>query len=134
MRITLCGPIEYWWGERWETPERERYFHWRDQVSAALVEAGHLVYRPHEAFKGMWDANDGDAFGQRVNDAAILCSEVVLFLGPAHVPSAGCDDERDVCRAGTILDWPPPDPYTPIAVDLLLAGLISTLEQRARRV
>jgi len=110
MRVMLCGPIEHWWNENWETPEHWRYVEWRDRVSAALVGAGHLVYRPHEAFKGEWDANDGDTFSQLVNDAALIASEVIFDLTPKGVPSEGTDAEIKLCqeRGKAVLAAPPP--------------------------
>lgn len=126
MRITICGPIEYWWGERWASPEHNRYRDWREAVSTALVNAGHLVYRPHEAFKGMWDDNDGDEFGQLVNDAALLASQLVIFLTPEGVPSEGCDGEREFCEQHDIpmVDWPLPSEGK---IHQQLKALISTL-------
>src|SRR5437764_8472859 len=97
MRVMLCGPIEHWWDDNWGTEAHNDYVDWRQQVSDALVAAGHLVYRPHEAFKGQWDDNDGDKFSQPVNDAALRGSHLVLFLTPDDVPSEGCDGELQLC-------------------------------------
>lgn len=111
MRVTLCGPIGYWWDENWNTPQHWRYVEWRDLASRALVDAGHLVYRPHEAFKGAWDANDGDALAQHVNNAAILASDVIFDLTPDGIPSPGTDVERALCRdhSKVVIVAPPPD-------------------------
>lgn len=130
MRITLCGPIEYWWDERWDTVERREYFHWRDLASVTLVAAGHLVYRPHEAFKGMWDDNDGDAFGQLVNDAAIVASNLVVVLTPPGIPSEGTDAELGLCNRESIrvVECPQPVPYSLAAAAAALEKLVGTLE------
>lgn len=106
MIITLVGPIAHWWDENWDTPEHWHFAEWRDYVSAALVTDGHLVYRPHEAFKGQWNPR-----AQAVNDTAILVSDLILKLSPLGVPSEGTDDElRYAARCETsMIPAPPPD-------------------------
>lgn len=84
MFIVVVGPIDYWWNENWETDEHFFYTTWRDGVCKQLVEAGHLVYRPHEAFKGAWDER-----AQRVNDAAIDACDAMVNVGPPGVPAYG---------------------------------------------
>jgi hypothetical protein len=125
MRISICGPIEWWWGERWDSPDHRVYVAWRNMISDELVAAGHLVYRPHEAFKGMWDDNDGDSFAQEVNNAAIRMSELVLNLTPLGVTSEGTDDELGLCAFEEIpvMFAPPPfvfeEPALSAALELL---------------
>lgn len=109
MRVMLAGPIKHWW-DVWDSPEHKLYVAWRDAVSVALVAKGHLVYRPHEAFKGEWYANGGEEFAQRVNDLAIELADVVLDLTPLNTPSEGTDAEREFARRRGVL-WlnePPP--------------------------
>jgi hypothetical protein len=84
-------------------------------VSEALVDHGHLVYRPHEAFKGAWDEDvvlkDRYRSPQAVNDAAIRISDVVINLTPdwPGVVSQGTDDEMAYCRSiGKRVVWAPP--------------------------
>lgn len=89
MIIMLVGPIDYWWNENWGTFNHRVYQSWRDLVSRQLVEAGHLVYRPHEAFKGAWDER-----AQDVNRAALQRSDVVINLNPG-VPAYGTAEELE---------------------------------------
>ncbi len=88
MIVILVGPIKHWWDENWETPQRKEYVAHREAINDALVAEGHLVYRPHEAFKGPWDE-----FAQTVNDVAISSADVVVNLSPKDVPSPGTDEE-----------------------------------------
>jgi hypothetical protein len=30
--VIVVGPIEYWWEERWGTPEHAQYVAWREAV------------------------------------------------------------------------------------------------------
>lgn len=67
--------------------------------------------RPHEAWKGEWEGNDGELFAQAVNDAAILASQVLVNLTPPGVPSLGTDGEMDLCKVHekVVLHEPPGD-------------------------
>lgn len=95
--IILAGAIKHWWDENWDTSEHWEYAQWRHEVSAALVAAGYLVYRPHEAFKGTWSER-----AQAVNDAAIAAADLMLILSEKHVPSEGTDvEEQYALRVGT---------------------------------
>lgn len=109
MRVMLAGPIKAWWDE-WDSDRHKVYLEWRELLSTSLVEAGHLVYRPWEAWKGQWDDNDGDRVAQAVNDVAVRTAEVVLNLTPPGVPSHGTDVEVILCESigKTIIDCPPP--------------------------
>jgi hypothetical protein len=80
----LVGPIDFWWNENWDTPQHRTYKGWRNKVNRRLVEAGHLVYRPHEAFKGAWNER-----AQAVNDAAISIADCLVNLTPPGVPAYG---------------------------------------------
>lgn len=104
MIVALVGPIKHWWS-CWDSEEHKRYVAWRQLLSDELVAAGHLVYRPHEAWKGQWDEQ-----AQAINDVALRTAHVVLNLTPADVPSYGTDDEVDYARRynKTILPAPPP--------------------------
>lgn len=91
MFIVLVGPIDYWWNENWETPEHLNYKNWRDHVNRLLVEAGHLVYRPHEAMKGAWVEK-----AQKINDTAILMADCLVNLCPPGVPAYGTKAECEL--------------------------------------
>jgi hypothetical protein len=105
--VMLAGPIKAWWGPPREgTHEHQHYLEWRTTVDAHLTRAGHLTYRPHEAFKGPWDER-----GQVVNDAILVAADVVLDLTPLGVPSEGTDAERAVAaRHGKRVEPAPPPP------------------------
>lgn len=104
MKVFLAGPIDYWWNENWETPAHIEYLDWRKQINQWLVEAGHCVYRPHEAIKGAWD----ESF-QAVNDTAIRLSDVFIYLTPRNVPAYGTAAERDFASTiGKPVLWAPP--------------------------
>jgi hypothetical protein len=133
VRAMLCGPIEYWWDENWETDEHWHYVAWRDAVSVALVDAGHLVYRPHEAFKGAWDANDGDSFGQLVNDAALIACNVILDLSPPGIPSEGTEAELKLCAERGKPVVPAPPPIWRDDFPLALGELVRTLARLTER-
>lgn len=97
--IILAGAIKHWWDENWDTPEHWEYAEWRHEASAALVAAGYLVYRPHEAFKGTWSER-----AQQVNDAAIEAADLMLILSSEDTPSEGTDAEAEYAKAvGTLV-------------------------------
>lgn len=108
----LAGPIKAWWGPPREgTHEHDHYLAWRETVDRHITRAGHLTYRPHEAFKGPWDER-----GQVVNDAILLVADVILNLTPPGVPSEGTDAEMVVAgdHAKRVEAAPPP----PLGYDL----------------
>jgi hypothetical protein len=116
MIIALIGPIDWWWNNNWLSPAHLEYKAWRDDVCKQLVEAGHLVYRPHEAFKGAWDDRM-----QEVNRLALKNSDIVINLRPAGIPAYGTEEELAYVKelikynyAIQILEAPPRD-YTQIA-------------------
>lgn len=106
MLIFLAGPIDYWWNENWMTPEHMHYKAWRDLVSKKLVDAGYLVYRPHEAFKGAWDER-----AQRINDVAIGHADLVINLTPPGIPAKGTEAEITLAKLlrVRVVDAPPGD-------------------------
>ena len=108
--IMLVGPIDYWWNENWHSEKHETYMAWRNELNQKLVEAGHLVYRPHEAFKGAWNE-----FAQIVNNAAIAAADVLIDMNPG-VPAYGTEAELVIARnmQKRILQAPPGD-YSKIA-------------------
>jgi hypothetical protein len=114
--VVVVGPIDHWWNENWGTFEHEVYATWRDGVCKQLVEAGHLVYRPHEAFKGAWDER-----GQAVNDVAIDSADVMVNLRPDGVPAYGTQAEVGRFNRQPLHGkwrpyyWAPPGDYTQIA-------------------
>lgn len=93
MKVFLAGPIDYWWNENWETPAHIAYMEWRTYIHKRLVEAGHVVYSPHNAIKGAWD----EAM-QAINDTAIHVCDVLIYLTPYGIPAHGTDDEVVVAR------------------------------------
>ncbi len=90
--VMLVGPIDYWWNENWHSPAHETYIAWRNELNQKLVEAGHLVYRPHEAFKGAWNE-----LAQVVNNAAIAAADVLIDMNPG-VPAYGTAAELAFAR------------------------------------
>ncbi len=89
MKIFLAGPVDYWWNENWESPQHIQYMKWRDYISKLMVEAGHLVYHPHRAWKGAWDES-----AQAVNDAALDVCDEFVYLTPLDVPAYGTMAEK----------------------------------------
>lgn len=111
MIVMLVGPIDFWWNENWKTPEHQAYMVWRRNVNDQLVEAGHLVYRPHEAFKGAWDER-----AQIVNDEAIARADLLINLTPPGVPAHGTTVEiMTAMMLGVPVYDAPPGDYTQIA-------------------
>ncbi len=102
----LVGPIDVWWNENWDTRQHRVYKRWRNTVNRRLVEAGHLVYRPHEAFKGAWKEH-----AQAVNDAAVSIADCLVNLTPPGVPAYGTADEIALAKnlKVAVYDAPPGD-------------------------
>lgn len=124
--VMLCGPIAYWWDtdtyQHWNLPEHWHYVAWRDALNDALVEAGYLVYRPHEAFKGTWNNRM-----QGVNNIVLALSDFIINMQPDGTWSEGTDEEmREVARLGKkVFNAPPPaskDEW-PWAIKTLLEAL-----------
>ena len=100
--VTLIGPIKVWWGE-WGSPRHQYYTKWRDAMRVGLVRLGCAVYSPHRAIQGRWNEKL-----QRINDAALLASDLVLDLTPPHCPANGTDQERKLAQAHNIPLLPAP--------------------------
>lgn len=114
MFIVMVGPIDYWWSENWETPQHLAYMDWRNDINKKLVEAGHLVYRPWEAFKGAWNE-----VAQVVNDAAIDRCDAMVNLCPSGVPAYGTATEVERFKHAPGQHWgnyfeAPPGDYSQI--------------------
>lgn len=110
MIVILVGPIDFWWNENWLTPAHLEFKEWRDRVSREFVEAGHLVYRPHEAFKGAWDER-----AQHVNDAAIAMADIMVNLTPPGIPAYGTAAEvQTATDSGCPVLHAPPGDYVEI--------------------
>jgi hypothetical protein len=104
MKIMLAGPIDYWWNENWNSPAHQDYKGWREWLNAKFVEAGHCVYRPHEAIKGAWDETM-----QAINDVAIKTCDVFIYMTPPDVPAYGTAAEKNVAEiCGKDVRWAPP--------------------------
>jgi hypothetical protein len=121
--VALIGPIKHWW-DCWDSQEHKQYLLWRQALSEALVDEGHLVYRPHEAFKGQWNEA-----AQRVNDMALATADVVVNMTPYGVPSYGTDDEIDYARRYnvTVVNAGPPNFSNPEVNKRLAKAFVSTL-------
>lgn len=118
MLVFLAGPIDYWWNENYHTHAHYKYLLWKEQVARALVEAGHLVYRPDQAFKGAWVEK-----AQGVNDFALGLVDSVVYLTPPGVPAYGTDAE--VIVAG---DMGKPVYHAPPGNTKEIAHLLYTLD------
>lgn len=107
--VALIGPIEYWWDTpeeplRFTSPAAHRYRNHRNNLGAALVEAGCLVYRPHEAFKGAWDER-----AQVLNDVMVQIADVIVCMRPAGIPGKGTDHELELAeKSGKPIVMAPP--------------------------
>jgi hypothetical protein len=125
LRVVLIGPIKTWWG-RMDSPEYKQYSAWRDAVRATLIYHGCLVYAPHRAWSGAWHES-----AQRVNDAAILESDVVVTVTPPGVEASGTAAEVAVAeKSGVAVIHCPPGTQTDILnlttqLDLILNELDS---------
>jgi len=91
MKVFLARPIDYWWNENWHTPMHYKFLLWHAQIGRLLVEAGHSVYFPDQAFKGAWDE-----VNQEVNDFAIKTRDVFIFTTPPGVPAYGTRSETEL--------------------------------------
>lgn len=102
--VMIVGPIDYWWNENWHTKPHLDYILWRNEVNTKLVEAGHLVYRPHEAFKGAWNEH-----AQDVNVAAISVADCLVNIRPPGIPAYGTEAEIEIARllAVPVVSAPP---------------------------
>lgn len=103
--VVIVGPIRTWWG-RLDSPEYLEYSTWREAVRTATIHAGHLVYSPHKAWQGAWHEK-----AQKVNDSAIINSDVVVVVTPADTEAVGTAAEIAVAveHGKTVLYAPPAD-------------------------
>jgi hypothetical protein len=126
LRAVLIGPIKTWWG-RMDSDEYKEYSAWRDAVRAALIYHGCLVYAPHRAWSGAWHES-----AQRVNDAAILESDVVITVTPEGVEAYGTAAEIAVAvKAGVeVIHCPPADHAAILRLATQLDLIIERLDQR----
>lgn len=106
--IFMAGPIEWWWGERFDTSEAVAYREHREKVADALVEAGFLVYKPWSAFNGPWNERL-----QGVNDFVLLKCDAVTLLTPPGVEAVGTGHEVGLALRNKIpvTGFPPLKPY-----------------------
>ena len=115
-RVTLVGPIKTWWG-RIDSEEYATYSAWRELVRAELVHGHCLVYSPHRAWSGGWHE-----LAQRVNDMAIVESDLVVVVTPPDVEANGTAAEiATAVAAGVPVVYAPPGGLKEI--ELLLAAL-----------
>lgn len=108
-KVMIVGPVAYWWDtdeyQHWNLPEHGHYVAWRQRVNDALVEAGYLVYRHWEAFKGTWNDDMQD-----VNNYVLSKSDFVVNIKPDYAWSVGTDEEMIECArlSKPCIDAPPP--------------------------
>lgn len=122
LRVVLIGPIKTWWG-RIDSDEYKVYDAWRELVRAELIHHGCLVYSPHRAWSGAWHES-----AQRVNDAAIFESDLVVAVTPPGIEAVGTDAEISVARShGVAVIMAPPGGLDEIAV---LIDQLSSIERR----
>lgn len=107
----------------WNSIEHRAYVAWRDEVRAALIDAGYLTYAPWMAFKGTWDER-----AQVVNDAVLTVADAFVVMSPPYAITDGTDMEREVCRAlkVPVIDAPPPK-RPEWSVDAEIAALMRKL-------
>lgn len=104
MIVFLAGPVDFWWNENWNSPQHLGYKMWRKDINDALINAGHLVYRPHESFKGAWVEK-----AQEVNNCALRLCDCVIYLTPPIVPAYGTKAEVELAEMmGKPTYWAPP--------------------------
>jgi hypothetical protein len=107
--VMPIGPVAYWWDtdeyKHWDLPEHWHYVAWRERVNDALVEAGYLVYRHWEAFKGTWNNKC-----QGVNNQVLELADFVVSLKPDYAWSEGHDEEIAWAAASgkLVFYYPPP--------------------------
>ena len=121
LKAMLAGPIKAWWGEgMWETELHSTYTRIRAEVRDVLVANGLLLFCAHTAWQGSWHED-----AQRVNDAAIAISDVMVELFVPGVIAEGTESEVAIANAsGTTVVRFVADGSVPVA-DLVeeLAGL-----------
>jgi hypothetical protein len=123
LRVVLVGPIKTWWG-RIDSDEYKAYAAWRDLVRAELIHNGCLVYSPHRAWSGPWHE-----LAQRVNDLAIMESDLIVSVTPPEVEAAGTDGEIAVAAANNVsVLYAPPGGLEEIAA---LLAAVKTVEPKA---
>jgi hypothetical protein len=111
-----------WTRNLWGGPEHTAYKQWRKDVNDLLIAEKYLVYRPHEAFKGVWTEE-----AQAVNDVGIYVSKVMLVLSPPNIPTEGTDAEVEIARGyGKPVIYAPPG-TDPVLLKALIEEEISAL-------
>lgn len=95
VKAMLAGPIKAWWEEgAWGTDLHTAYTQTRTQVRDVLVANGLLLFCAHTAWQGSWHED-----AQKVNDAAIAISDVMIELYVPGIVAEGTDAEVAVARA-----------------------------------
>lgn len=131
--VMILGPVAYWWDtdeyQHWDLPEHWHYVKWREHVNDALIEAGYLVYRHWEAFKGTW--NDKM---QEVNNFVLDRVDFIINIRPEYAWSVGTDEELERCAKTNreVLYTPPPK--TQEEFSWAIKELLEQLEVRLERI
>jgi hypothetical protein len=127
--VFIMGAVAYWWDtdeyQHWNTPEHWHYVAWRERVNDALVEAGYLVYRHWEAFKGTWNNRM-----QRYNSLILSDSDFLINIKPDFAWSDGTDEEiRLAAENGQYVIMAPP-PATEAEFSWAIKNLLEELAAR----
>jgi hypothetical protein len=95
--ITLVGPIRFWWGRNWGSPDHRRYVEHRENVRLCLATRPNtVVYSPHRAIQGAWHP-----LLQMINDGAIRISDALVDLTPDWIPditAEGTEEEIGMAK------------------------------------
>lgn len=98
LRVVLAGPIKVWWEPgMWGSELHNEYMEWRNAVQALMVQEGHLVYSPHQAWRGAWSE-----VAQEVNDSAIRMSHALVVVTPPGVKAEGTQHEMEYARENDV--------------------------------
>lgn len=128
--VMPIGPVAYWWDtdtyQNWNTPEHWHYVAYREALNDALIEAGYLVYRHWEAFKGTWNNKMQD-----VNNIILARADHVINICPDYAWSEGTDEEMEECeRLGRPVIFAPP-PQTKEEFPWAIKGVLEALAKES---
>lgn len=128
--VMPIGPVAFWWDtdeyQHWNMPEHWHYVAWRERVNDALIEAGYLVYRHWEAFKGTWNNKMQD-----VNNIVLERADFIVNISPDIAWSDGVTEELEVAKrlGKEVISAPPP--ATRAEFSWAIKNLLQELAKRA---